>query len=105
MVIARTSEGRQNVDWAMPSAAAKRTVAVLEWRAWDGFLLTHVLDDEAVRIATDPFREFPSEQFDRVCDSFTTVCFQINLSVRGGLPLRIRHLTNRFVERGVYVVN
>ena len=81
------------------------TVAVLEWRAWDGFLLTHVLGDEAVRIEIDPFRELPSEQFDRVCDSFTTVCFQINLSVRSRLPLRIRDLTNRFVERGVYVVN
>ena len=86
-----------------PSSGGK--VAVLEWRAWDGFLLTHVLGDDAVRIETDPFREFPSEQFDRVCDSFTTVCFQINLSVRGRLPLRVRNLTNRFVEQGVYVVN
>jgi hypothetical protein len=81
------------------------TVAVLEWQAWEGFLLAHVLGDEAVRIETDPFREFPSVQFDRVCDSVTAVCFQINLSVRGRLPLRIRDLTNRFVERGVYVVN
>jgi hypothetical protein len=80
-------------------------VAVLEWQAWGGFLLTHVLGEHAVRIETDPFREFPSVQFDRVCDSFTTVCFQINLSVRSRLPLRIRDLTNRFVERGVYVVN
>src|SRR5918998_6206615 len=80
-------------------------VAVLEWQAWDGFLLTHVLGEHAVRIETDPFREFPSAQFARLCDSFTTVCFQINLSVRGRLPLRIRDLTNRFVERGVYVVN
>ena len=80
-------------------------VAVLEWRAWDGFLLAHVLGDDAVRIETDPFREFPSAQFDRVCDLLTTVCFQINLSVRGRLPLRIRDLTKRFVERGVYVVN
>jgi hypothetical protein len=47
----------------------------------------------------------PSEEFDRICDSFATVCFQINLSVRGRLPLRIRDLTNRFVERGVFVVN
>jgi hypothetical protein len=82
-----------------------RKVAVLEWQAWEGFLLTRVLGDDAVRIETDPFREFPSAQFDRVCDSFTTVCFQINLSVRERLPLRIRDLTNRFVERGVYVVN
>ena len=80
-------------------------VAVLEWQAWVGFLLKHVLGKHAVRIKTDPFREFPSAQFERVCDSFTTVCFQINLSVRGRLPLRIRDLTNRFVERGVYVVN
>src|SRR5687768_14367145 len=80
-------------------------VAVLEWQAWDGFLLTRVLGDDAVRIETDPFHEFPSVQFDRVCDSFTTVCFQINLSVRTRLPLRIRDLTNRFAERGVYVVN
>jgi hypothetical protein len=58
-----------------------------------------------VRIETDPFREFPSEEFDRICDSFTTVCFQINLSVRSGLPLRIRDLTSRFAERGIYVVN
>jgi hypothetical protein len=90
---------------AMPSEELKSTVAVLEWRAWEGFLLTHVLGDVAVRIETDPFREFPSEQFDRVCDLFTTVCFQINLSVRARLPLRIRDLTNRFVGRGVYVVN
>lgn len=80
-------------------------VAVLEWRAWHGFLLAHVLRDDAVRIETDPFCEFPSVQFDRVCDSVKTVCFQINLSVRGRLPLRIRDLTDRFLERGVYVVN
>jgi hypothetical protein len=80
-------------------------VAVLEWQAWDGFLLTRVLGDDAVRIEIDPFSEFPSDQFDLICDSFATVCFQINLSVRARLPLRIRDLTNRFVERGVYVVN
>src|SRR5918994_4392809 len=80
-------------------------VAVLEWQAWTGFLLTHVLGAGAVRIETDPFREFPPEEFDRVCNSFTTVCFQINLSVRGRLPLGIRDLTNRFVELGLYVVN
>ena len=80
-------------------------VAVLEWRAWSGFLLTNVLGDHAVRIETDPFREFPPEQFDRVCDLFPTVCFHINLSVRSRLPLRVRDLTNRFVERGIYVVN
>lgn len=85
--------------------ASGEGVAVLEWRAWDGFLLTHVLGDAAVRIETDPFSEFPSAQFERVCDSFQTVCFQINLSVRGRLPLRIRDLTRRFKERGVYVVN
>lgn len=87
----------------MPSRNGK--VAVLEWQAWTGFLLTHVLGDDAVRIETDPFREFPSAEFDRICDLFTTVCFQINLSVRGRLPLGIRELTNRFIERGVYVVN
>jgi len=80
-------------------------VAVLEWRAWDGFLLTRVLGDDAERIEIDPFRELPSEQFDHICDSFTTVCFQINLSVRSRLPLRVRDLTNMFVERGVFVVN
>lgn len=80
-------------------------VAVLEWQAWEGFLLTHVLGDDAERIEVDPFRELPSEQFDRICDSFTTVCFQINLSVRGRLPLRVRELTNMFVERGLFVVN
>ena len=80
-------------------------VAVLEWRAWEGFLLTHVLGDDAERIEVDPFRELPSEVFERICDSFTTVCFQINLSVRSRLPLRIRDLTNMFVERGVFVVN
>lgn len=81
------------------------TTAVLEWRAWDRFLLNYVLRDEAVRIEVDPFRELPAEEFDRICDSFTTVCFQINLSVRKRLPLQIRDLTNRFKERGVYVVN
>src|SRR5229473_1775794 len=86
-----------------PSSCGK--VAVLEWRAWDGFLLTHVLGDAAVRFETDPFRAFPSAQFDRVCDSVTTVCFQINLSVRHRLPLGIRDLTSRFIARGVYVVN
>jgi len=85
--------------------AAHSKVAVLEWQAWKGFLLAHVLGDDAVRIETDPFRGFPSAQFERICDSFTTVCFQINLSVRGRLPLGIRDLTNRFVERGLYVVN
>ena len=81
------------------------SVAVLEWRAWNGFLLSHVLGESAVRVETDPFREFPTAQLDRLCDSFTTVCFQINLSVRNRLPLRIRDLTDHFVKRGVYVVN
>src|ERR1051326_6788055 len=80
-------------------------VAVLEWQAWGGFLLTHVLGERAAQIETDPFREFPPAQFERLCDSFKTICFQITLSVRGRLPLRIRDLTDRFVERGVYVVN
>jgi hypothetical protein len=85
--------------------AESSVVAVLEWRAWDGFLLSHVLGDRGVRIETDPFREFPSLEFDRICDSFTTVCFQINLSLRSRLPLGIRELTNRFATRGIYVVN
>ncbi len=89
----------------LPLVQAGGTVAVLEWQAWGGFLLAHVLGDEAVRIETDPFREFPFEQFGRVCDSVNTVCFQINLSVRSRLPLGIRDLTDRFVERGLYVVN
>src|SRR5687767_4104487 len=103
MVIARTSERRQRVDFGLPSEGANGTVAVLEWQAWRGFLITHVLGAEAVRIETDPFLEFPPAQFDRICDSVTTVCFQINLSVRSRLPLRIRDLTARFAERGVYV--
>ena len=84
---------------------ADGTVAVLEWQAWDGFLLRHVLGENAVRIETDPFREFPSAQFDRICESFSTVCFHINLSVRSRLPLGIRELTNRFSANGVHVVN
>jgi hypothetical protein len=105
MVIAGSCESRQNVDFAMPSEGATSPVAVLEWRAWNGFLLSHVLGENAVRIETDPFREFPSAGFDRLCDSFPTVCFQINLSVRHRLPLRIRDLTDRLEKRGVYVVN
>lgn len=105
MVIAGSYESRHNVDFAMPSEGATSTVGVLEWHAWDGFLLAHVLGDDAVRIETDPFRELPSVQFDHLCDSFTTVCFQINLSVRSQLPLSIGELTDRFGKRGVYVVN
>jgi hypothetical protein len=105
MVIARGSGDPQSVGFAMPSEKAKSTIAVLEWRAWNGFLLSHVLGRHAARIETDPFREFPSEEFDRICGSFTTVCFQINLSVRSRLPLRVCDLTNRFIERGIYVVN
>src|SRR5260370_38932046 len=92
-------------DEVLEHGPSRGAVAVLEWQAWDGFLLTHVLGDDALRFETDPFREFPSAQFDRVCDSVTTVCFQINLSVRHRLPLGIRDLTSRFVERGLYVVN
>ena len=83
----------------------RKKVAVLDWRAWEGFLLQHVLGKDAERIEVDPFRELPSEEFERICDSFKTVCFQINLSVRTRLPLRIRDLTNMFVERDVFVVN
>jgi len=90
MVIAGSPESRQKVDFAMPSEGATSTVGVLEWRAWDGFLLSHVLGDCGVRIETDPFSKFPSVQFDRICDSFAAVCFQINLSVRRPLPLRTR---------------
>jgi hypothetical protein len=85
--------------------ASDDKIAVLEWRAWKGFLLAHVLGDDAVRIETDPFSEFPSGQFDRISDSFNIVCFQINLSVRSRLPLGIRELTRRFVDRGIHVVN
>ena len=92
-------------DEALDHGNSGDKVAVLEWQAWGGFLLPNVLGDHAVRIETDPFREFPSELFDRVCDSFSIACFQINLSVRHRLPLRIRDLTAGFVERGVYVVN
>jgi hypothetical protein len=106
MVIANDgSFARGPSDATSQRGRQRGAVAVLEWQAWDGFLLAHVLGDDALRIETDPFREFPTEQFDRVCDSLTTVCFQINLSVRGRLPLRIRDLTKRFVERGVFVVN
>jgi hypothetical protein len=106
MVIADDDSARRpSGNAALPRETVGGTVAVLEWRAWDGFLLAHVLGDDAMRIETDPFRAFPPEQFDRVCDSVTTVCFQINLSLRHRLPLGIRDLTNRFVERGVYVVN
>ncbi|HEX5703963.1 MAG TPA: hypothetical protein VFX97_12235 [Pyrinomonadaceae bacterium] len=101
MVIARKPSGRP----ASPRKSAGGTVAVLEWQAWKGFLITHVLGAEAVRIETDPFHEFPAAEFDRICDSVTTVCFQINLSVRSRLPLGTRALTSRFLERGVYVVN
>ena len=106
MVIADDGSARgPSSDATSQCGQVRGPVAVLDWRAWDGFLLAHVLGDDAVRIETDPFREFPSAQFDRVCDSVTTVCFQINLSVRGRLPLRIRDLTSRFVERGLHVVN
>lgn len=106
MVIAdEVFTGRRSGRAASPRKTAGGTVAVLEWQAWRGFLITHVLGAEAVRIETDPFHEFPSAEFDRICDSFTTVCFQINLSVRSRLPLRSRELTSRFLERGVYVVN
>lgn len=80
-------------------------VAVLEWQAWEGFLLNHVLGDQAVRIETDPFREFPSAQFDRICESCATVCVQINLSVRRQLRLAIRELNDRFSQLGIHVVN
>lgn len=105
MVIAGSSESRQDVDFTLPSEGATSTVGVLEWQAWNGFLLSHVLGENAVRIETDPFGEFPSAQFDRICESCWTVCFQINLSVRGQLPLSINELTDRFRKRGVYVVN
>jgi len=103
-MVDKESTVKNRVPAKLQSRKADR-VAVLEWQAWNGFLLAHVLGKNAVRIETDPFSAFPSAQFDRVCDSFTTVCFQINLSVRSRLPLRIRDLTNRFIERGVYVVN
>jgi hypothetical protein len=103
MVIA--NDGSSAPGLSSNATSQRSGVAVLEWRAWDGFLLTHVLGDDAVRIETDPFSEFPSAQFDRICDSFNIVCFQINLSVRSRLPLGIRELTNRYVDRGVYVVN
>ncbi len=102
----QSSSNHESPDPASAGAASSRgAIAVLEWRAWDGFLLSHVLGENAVRIETNPFREFPSAQLDSICDSFTTVCFQINLSVRHRLPMRIHDLTNRFVTRGVYVVN
>ena len=99
MVIADEAFDHRSTD------AESISVAVLEWQAWEGFLLRHVIGDDAVRIETDPFQEFPSAQFDRVCDSFTAVCFQINLSLRNRLPLGIRELTDRFMARGVYVIN
>jgi hypothetical protein len=92
-------------DEAHAYEAERGMVAVLEWRAWEGFLLAHVLGDHAVRIETDPFREFPKAEFERICANVATVCFQINLSVRRQLPIGVRDLAIRFRERGLYVVN
>jgi len=101
--------GDKVLDYRSPSGTVSKVkgsaIAVLEWRAWNGFLLSHVLGENAVRIETDPFGKFPSAQFDRICESCSTVCFQINLSVRSQLPLSIGELTYRFRKRGVYVVN
>jgi hypothetical protein len=94
-----SSGAKENCD------AERSAVAVIEWRAWDGFLLNHVLGDRAMRIETDPFQEFPPAQFEQICDACAIVCFQINLSVRTQLPLAIRDLARRFTERGLYVVN
>ena len=92
-------------DEAYACEAERGTVAVLEWRAWEGFLLAHVLGAHAVRIETDPFREFPKADFERICATVATVCFQINLSVRRRLPIGVRDLANRFRDRGLHVVN
>src|SRR5258706_9891985 len=97
--------GKMITEIPLPSKPQGGAIAVLEWQAWEGFLLRHVLGDDAVRIETDPFREFPAVEFDLVCDSFTAVCFHINLSLRSRLPLGIRKLTDRFMTRGVYVIN
>jgi hypothetical protein len=96
---------RISSETSLPSAPHSSAIAVLEWKAWEGFLLKHVLGDDVLKIETDPFREFPSADFDRICESFTTVCFQINLSVRSRLPVGIRELTDRFMARGIHVVN
>ncbi|HXI22943.1 MAG TPA: hypothetical protein VNG71_03630 [Pyrinomonadaceae bacterium] len=107
MVIANdgaSARGQSN-DLTSQRGPERSAVAVLEWQAWEGFLLRHVLGDDALRIEVDPFREFPSAQFDRVCDSCIAVCFHINLSLRSRLPLAIRELTDRFMARGVYVIN
>ena len=48
-------------------AVLDQQVAVLEWAAWGGFLLPHLLGDTGFRIATDPFRPFPEADFETVC--------------------------------------
>jgi hypothetical protein len=92
-------------DEAYDCEAERGTVAVLEWRAWEGFLLAHVLGDHAVRIEIDPFREFSKAEFECICVTSAAVCFQINLSVRQRLPIGVSDLANRFRERGLHVVN
>ena len=55
MVIAdEVFANRPSGSAAVPREATNGTVAVLEWQAWRGFLITHVLGAEAVRIETDP---------------------------------------------------
>ena len=78
---------------------------MLEWGAWDGFLLPNLLGDTGVRIATDPFRPLPEADFETVCRRATAVCFHINLSLRRRLPLEVEKLTERFAQRGLDVVN
>lgn len=67
--------------------------------------MTQVLREAALRVEVDPFRPFPEEDFERVCDAASTVCFHINLSVRAPLAMGTRALSERFQERGLHVVN
>ena len=83
---------------------AHSRVAVVEWSAWDRFLMPHIVDG-ATRIEVNPFEAAGRGAIVDLALAFDLVCFQINISVSYDLPLDLAGIASDLENKGVRLVN
>lgn len=74
---------------------------IIEWEAWDQFLLPYVLPD-ARRVSIDPFS---CNANSLEIEQAQLICFQLNLSCIDELPFVPRVLTNKSAHRNATLIN
>lgn len=79
-------------------------VAIIEWCAWERFLLPYIATN-AVRIAADPFNAESRNNIIERASAYELVCFQINLSVSYDLPIGLTQISQTLEALGCRVLN